>query len=272
MKIVHRIDDGIDRREVLCTTYQMRNCFKQFADGVASELDVHCYFQHAFAAELCPKNGRVLDMCCGRGLLIPFLRYSAKAKCSLYVGVDIHPKNAVWVEGRDPRRPNEEKCDWGFDVRFVESNVDAMVSALRNDGLNVFDLIVYTSAIEHMQPTSQFESLKQAREVVARNGLMYLSCPITEKGRDGYQTQFKAHVYEPRRNELLDWLDESGWEVERSIGLSTSCARFRAGLTGKELSGAEYIYSIMPRSQALPTIAALYPRIAAEMAFICRPA
>ncbi len=81
----------------------MRNPFRQFADGMASELDEHCYWQHAFAADLCKAGGRVLDVCCGRGLLIPFLRY--RAKPSLYVGVDLHPANAPWREGADPRRP-----------------------------------------------------------------------------------------------------------------------------------------------------------------------
>ena len=74
MQVVERIEPDVDPRDVLCTTYQMRNCFRQFFDGVASELDVHCYFQHAFAADLCPKSGRVLDVCCGRGLLIQAFR------------------------------------------------------------------------------------------------------------------------------------------------------------------------------------------------------
>ncbi len=88
----------MDRAEVHCTTYQMRNFFKQFADGVISELDVHCYAQHMTAASLLPKDGVVLDVCCGRGLLIPLLRYRGKAVGG-YVGVDIAPKNAVWRDG-----------------------------------------------------------------------------------------------------------------------------------------------------------------------------
>lgn len=122
--IIPKIEPGTNRREVLCTTYQMRNCFRQFADSAASELDVHCYFQHAYAADLCPKGGAVLDVCCGRGLLIPFLRY--RAECSLYVGVDIHPQNARWKDGADPRRESRQKTDWGFERIFVHSNVAEM--------------------------------------------------------------------------------------------------------------------------------------------------
>src|ERR1700734_225930 len=110
--IVPRIEDGTDRREIHCTTYQMRNPFRQFADGVASELDVHCYFQHAAAADLCPPVGRVLDVCCGRGLLIPFLRYRGTPR--LYIGVDIDEDNAKWTEGADPRQEEKIKTDWGF--------------------------------------------------------------------------------------------------------------------------------------------------------------
>ena len=264
MQIVSKIEENTNRREVLCTTHQMRNCFKQFADGVASELDVHCYFQHAFAADLMPNNGRVLDVCCGRGMLIPFLRYRNK-NCKLYVGVDIKPGNAVFANGRDPRRQAEQK-HWGFPCKFVESNVATMSEHLTDK----FHLIVYTSAIEHMQPDAQMASLVECRKVASEKATLYVTCPITQNNESGYHAQYAAHVYEPKETELVSWLGLANWKVKQKIGLSTGCKHYRAILTGRELAGAEYLYRIMPREQALPTIAAMYPKAALEMAYVCQ--
>ena len=32
-KIVHKIEPDMDRQDVLCTTYQMRNFYRQLGDG-----------------------------------------------------------------------------------------------------------------------------------------------------------------------------------------------------------------------------------------------
>lgn len=263
-KIVPKITDEIDRREVLCTTYQMRNCFRQFYDAVASELDVHCYFQHAFAADLMPRNGRVLDVCCGRGLLIPFLRYRSKP-CRSYVGVDIHPQNAVFAKGFDPRRPTELK-DWGFPVSFVRANAAEMSQHLNGR----FDLVVYTSSIEHMAVDAQQASLHECRKVAADGAILYLTCPITQEGASGYDAQYAAHVYEPKEAELREWLHAAGWSVKKVIGLATKCRHLRAVLSGEALRQAETLLKIMPREQALPTIAALFPESALEIALVCQ--
>lgn len=277
-KIVPKIKDGMDPRSVLCTTYQMRNCYRQFSDGVANELDAHCYFQHAAAADLCPKGGAVLDVCCGRGLLIPMLRYRAKPDPCVYVGVDIHPSNAKWKDGADPRKSATEKPDgWGFPCVFVHSDVAEMApptfSATRSvipDFIG-FDLVVYTSAIEHMQPKGQAASLVQSRRLTKHGGKMYLSCPVThpDPDRTGYDTQYAAHVYEPTMDELLQWLAFAGWRVDRTVGLCTKATIFRERLTGAQLEYAENIYRDMPREQALPTIGYLFPDTACEVALYC---
>jgi len=242
----------------------MRNCFRQFYDGVASELDVHCYFQHAFAADLMPRNGRVLDVCCGRGLLIPFLRYRSKV-CRSYVGVDIHPQNAVFAKGLDPRRPTEKK-EWGFPVAFVEANASEMSQHL----VGLFDLVVYTSAIEHMEVSAQKASLRECRTVAADRAILYITCPVTQSGKSGYDAQYAAHVYEPKEAELREWLHDAGWSVKKVIGLSTKCKHLRSVLSGSALKQAETLLKIMPREQALPTIAALYPECALEVAMVCQ--
>jgi len=274
-KIVPKIEEDMNPRDVLCTTYQMRNPFRQFFDGVITELDVHCYMQHAFAADMMPKkNGKVMDVCCGRGLMIPFLRYRNRMP-SLYVGVDIHKTNAVWREGerKDPRRPKDIKDDWGFERVFVESNVATMTDPVRKKlgGTlgNGFDLVIYTSAIEHMQPSDQQKSLKCAYDLTRKGGQLYLTCPVSRDDKSGYDTQYKAHVYEPTMGELKQWLAAAGWKIQRQIGLCSKVSSFRKILKGADLRGAEYIMSIMPRQQALPTIGALYIKAADEMALVC---
>lgn len=280
MRPAKKIEDGMDRREVAYTTYQMRNCFRQFADGVASELDVHCYLQHAAAADLCKKGWKVLDVCCGRGLLIPFLRYRL-ATPSLYVGVDAEPANARWKDGADPRREAEQKKDgWGFETVFVEGTVDRMADAVAGafhvppgpSPTPTFDLIVYTSAIEHMQPAAQAESLRQCGLLSKPETLLYLSCPITEPGRSGYDAQYAAHVYEPTEAELGEWLAAGGWRVRERHGLCTGAKAFRRLLSGADLEMAERVYAAMPREFALVTIAALLPQCAQEVAYVCERA
>ena len=76
--IVYRVEDGMDREKILCTTYQMRNFYKQFRDGFFTNLDVMNYIQHLAAAHMAKKGMNVLDVCCGRSLMLPLLRYYAK--------------------------------------------------------------------------------------------------------------------------------------------------------------------------------------------------
>lgn len=76
--IVYRVEDGMDREKILCTTYQMRNFYMQFRDGFFTNLDVMNYIQHLAAAHMAKKGMNVLDVCCGRSLMLPLLRYYAK--------------------------------------------------------------------------------------------------------------------------------------------------------------------------------------------------
>lgn len=77
-EIVYRVEDGMDREKILCTTYQMRNFYMQFRDGFFTNLDVMNYIQHLAAAHMAKKGMNVLDVCCGRSLMLPLLRYYAK--------------------------------------------------------------------------------------------------------------------------------------------------------------------------------------------------
>lgn len=272
LQVVHRVEEGMDRRGILCTTYQMRNPFKQFRDAVATELDAFCYFQHQFVAQrLCIDGARVLDVCCGRGLLIPFLRYGSRTP-SLYVGVDIAPRNAPWSTGEDPRTGSQVPPEhWQFPVRFVEANVADMATAVEAAvaGTGGFHLVAFTSSIEHMQPAAQRQALHECAALALPGATLYLTSPVTEEGGDGYDCQYAAHVYEPTREELWGWLEEAGWQVRTRMGLLTKAKVFRRNLDGGQLAMAERIYAEMPRAQALTTIAHLWPVAATEMGWVC---
>ena len=94
--IVYRVEDGMDREKILCTTYQMRNFYMQFRDGFFTNLDVMNYIQHLAAAHMAKKGMNVLDVCCGRSLMLPLLRYT---------GVDISKANI-----KEAKRTSKRLC------------------------------------------------------------------------------------------------------------------------------------------------------------------
>ena len=282
-RIVLRVEKGDDRREIYATTYQMRNCFHQFADGVATELDAFNYFSLARAADLCPKAGRVLDLCCGRGLLIPFLRYRNRQP-SAYVGVDLKSENAAWrfPINRDPRRRGHVEMNesWHFPRIFIEGSVGAGLTSRVLEGIKdeeafqkkgfAFDLIAFTSSIEHMQPEAQREALIEASRLINLKGRMYLTCPITPEDRNGYDCQYAAHVYEPKETELKLWLAVAGWEIEEEIGLVTKITHLKKTLTPDDLNIARDMNGRGPREMMLPLLAMMFPYAATEKAYICK--
>ena len=282
MKVVLRVKPDMDRRELYATTYQMRNPFHQFADAVATELDAFNYFSLARAADLCPHGGKVLDLCCGRGLLLPFLRYRNRQPAA-YVGVDLAIKNATWREGvnRDPRRRGKVEMNdsWVFPRIFVEGSVGEGMSErvrkqLREEEIfretgGSFELIVFTSAIEHMQPEVQQQALIEAAYLSYAKTRLYLTCPITEEGRSGYDCQYAAHIYEPTEKELEEWLTQAGWRITDRIGLTTKIGKLKKVLSGKDLELAKLISRRGPRAMTLPMIASIFPESATEMAFLC---
>lgn len=191
--IVYRVEDGMDREKILCTTYQMRNFYMQFRDGFFTNLDVMNYIQHLAAAHMAKKGMNVLDVCCGRSLMLPLLRYYAKDIAS-YTGVDISKAN-IKEAMRGATAKNLEPKDltsyYPFRVGWKLGNVAEMSKVIP---VGFADFVIYTSAIEHMHPTDGAKSLAECYKVMKPGAKMFLSCPNTPG--NGYQTQYRAHVYE----------------------------------------------------------------------------
>lgn len=220
-KIVHRVEDGMDRNDVLCTTYQMRNFYHQFRDGFFTNLDFMNYMQHYKAAKMCRKGMHVLDVCCGRSLMLPLLRYHAKDIAS-YTGVDIDRKN-IQEAMRGASRScstkgglteEELRTYYPFDVSWKLCNVAEMSRVVPAESI---DFTIYTSAIEHMHPDMGRQSLVECHKVMKTGSKMLLSCPNTTG--NGYNTQYRAHVYEWGYDELKSVLDEIGFDISQEVGL-----------------------------------------------------
>jgi len=265
-KIVLKIEDGMDPRDVLCTTYQMRNFYKQMHDGFFSVLDIMNYIQHHQIVKWCKNGSEVLDVCCGRGLLLPMLRYQRK-DIKGYTGVDIKKENATFMRSRVTDGKELSEDYYPFPVSFVQSNVARMAKKLDKK----FDFIVYTSAIEHMNKDHGVVSLQQCFKLLTKKGRLILTCPNTPEERSGYDTQYKAHVYEWKRSELITELDKAGFEVLHEYGVLISRKDLMQAVAGTQLEDTiTKISEFIPSEWLLPVFAPLFPSVSKEIGFVCK--
>lgn len=265
MTIVHRIEDGMDRRQVTATTYQMRNFYRQLRDGYFTSLDIFNYVQHHQAARLARRGDKLLDVCCGRGLLLPLLRFHAKELDS-YTGVDIHPPNAVWQRERVTDGQPLPDGWYPWPTRFVEANVASMDQHLP---AGEFTYLVYTASIEHMNPADGAASLRACRAVAAPGAQLLLTCPATPEDQDGYATAKRAHVYEWKRSELEPALTDAGWAITDRWGITATLTNIRRAAEPAGLSRTvDLLARHVPRDWLAPILAPLFPAAADEIAYL----
>jgi len=265
-RLVERIESGVDPSEVYATTYQMRNFFHQFADGFFSSLDVMNYIQHHAAVELMRRDDRVLDVCCGRGLLLPLIRYYAK-EIREYVGVDISKRNI----SEQLRRSGVKKIDdiesyYPFTITHLIESCEDMDQHFDHGS---FDFIVYTSAIEHMQKEVGARSLVNCYNLLAPDGMMFLSSPNTMDKRDPYDTQYAAHLYEWDLQELSLELAKTGFKIYDVFGLVGKVRDFEKFVEESLPKEEQEIYyrlkSYLPSKWLMSLFPILYPEAAAEV-------
>lgn len=245
----------------------MRNFFHQFADGFFSSLDVMNYIQHHAAVLKMKPGDRVLDVCCGRGLLLPLIRYY-RPKISEYVGIDISGANIKEQTRRSGIKMIDDMDDYyPFKVTHVVDSVESITDYFEP---NSFDFIVYTSAIEHMQKEVGFKSLEQCYEVLKPRKQMFLSCPNTSDKKDPYDTQYAAHVYEWGLNELKDAIHEVGFAILDEWGLVGKVKDFEKAIHGKRDIKRQYLRlkRYLPTQWLMAFMPLLYPEAAAEILLI----
>lgn len=266
-KVVYRIEDDMDRQDVAMTTYQMRNFYRQLGDGFFSVLDTMNYIQHHQIAKWCKKGNHVLDMCCGRGLMLPLLRYLSSDIAS-YTGIDIEPKNAIFRQQRVTDGKPIEEDYYPFPVTFVEGNV---AEADQHLPPSSFDVIIYTSSIEHMHPDMGRASLHAARALAKPAAILLLTCPNTPPDQDGYDTQYRAHVYEWKRAELLEGLKQSRWQVITEYGLLHDRKTLQAEMEKVGMGHfLERVSQFVPSEWLIPVFSPMFPKSAKEIGFVCK--
>ena len=270
-KIVHKIEEGMDPQDVLCTTYQMRNFYSQFRDGFFTQLDVMNYIQHHAAALLCKKDANVVDVCCGRSLMLPLLRYYSKNIAS-YTGVDICEANI-----REAKRGASEKLNpddlegyYPFKVDWILSNVAEMTKHIDK---GFADVVIYTSALEHMHKDVGEQSLKECFKIMNDNSVMFLSCPNTPG--NGYETQYAAHVYEWGYQELKDTLHSIGFEVLNEIGLVMKVKKMKEFFASDQVSTEmkqfyNKMASYVPSAWLSSIVSIPYPEQSDEILFVVK--
>jgi len=267
-KIVYKIDEGVDPSEVYCTTYQMRNFYAQMADGFFSSLDVMNYIQHHAAVLKMKKGWRVLDVCCGRGLLLPLIRYY-RPEIAEYIGVDISETNIREQERRSGVKKIEDMHEYyPFTVTHIISSVEEMDEVLKADSI---DYIIYTSAIEHMQKEAGYKSLENCYTALKPGHQMFLSCPNTTDKKDPYDTQYAAHIYEWDIHELRDALGEIGFSIVHEYGLVGKVRPFEAWLVTQHPSikkRYELMKEYLPTAWLMAFMPILYPEAAAEVLLV----
>lgn len=262
-------------QDVLCTTYQMRNFYQQLRDGFFSNLDIMNYIQHHEAACLAKKGWNVLDVCCGRSLMLPLLRYHAKQIHS-YTGVDIcktNIKEAMRGASRSaaghPLTVEELRTYYPFRVAWKLCNVAEMTKVIAPESM---DFVIYTSALEHMHKDVGTASLKECYKVMKPGAMMFLSCPNTPG--NGYNTQYAAHVYEWGYDELKDMLYSLNFKIENEVGLVMGAKELKEFYERMPDNPLKQFYhklaNYMPTEWLTAVMAIPFPKASKEILFIVR--
>lgn len=255
--IIYKVGPEDNKADIFCTTHQMDDLYKQFGDANIRESGVMNYIQH-FNAALMPQEGDVvLDVCCGRSMMLPMLCNHGK-QIKEYIGLDISPEN---IEEARLNEVSKFKCRW---IEGNANNISAYI-----DGQ--VDFIIYTSAIEHMHPEDAIKSLEECYKVLKEDGIMILSTPNNEKG---YDTLYRAHIYEWGFEQMRETLKDKGFEIAGEFGILGDLETAEDVIKEKYGQGAvEYCHAIrqyMPDMFSSSFFFIPFPEASKEILFILK--
>jgi SAM-dependent methyltransferase len=246
---------------------QMDDFYQALADGVVKPTGVMNYVQRLYIAERCPPGAVVVDVCCGRGLQLPVL-YRYASHITSYVGLDLAPRHL----GEALERAEQLDRTYGkrpFIIEFAECDVSELWPPTPPA-----DVVVYTSALEHLPRDRGVMSLRRVASALADNGVLYLSTPNTS-GQPPRLLQHGVHVYEWSDTELRLVLEEIGLMVEDAVGLlPPSLETATAALAARYGDGAAAWYArlaeTVPEPFLAPVSAAALGDAAVEILYVCR--
>jgi hypothetical protein len=114
-------------------------------------------------------------------------------------------------------------------------------------------------------------SLHECRAVAKPGAILILTCPNTPEDQDGYDTQYRAHVYEWKRSELIAGLHKAGFEVVTEYGLHVDKRALKAEAERLGLLPlVERLEKFVPAEWLLPALAPMFPKISKEIGFIAK--
>jgi SAM-dependent methyltransferase len=247
---------------------QMDDFYTALYTGYAKPSGIMNYLQHQHIAERCPEGAHVVDVCCGRGLQLPML-YKAAPHIASYTGLDICPENLAEA------RQMVQRLDEHYGTRpFAISWRETDVSQPWPQDLPKADVMVNTSAFEHLPRAQGVESLHRMAAALADDGWLYLSTPESP-GPPPRPLQHRVHVYEWNRQELEPELNAAGLKVVDVIGLLPSDRRqVSFALDERFGKGAAALYErlecIVPEAFLSAISAAAVPEAASELLYVCR--
>jgi len=262
-KVVYKIIGNMDKSKILCTTHQMDNFYIQFAKGQIKESGVMNYIQHLVAALMPKKNAIILDVCCGRSMILPLLKYHGN-RIKKYIGLDISGENL---------KEAQTYIDCDFECEWIQANVVNLSKSSQSFKNKRVDFIIYTSSLEHMHPEDGIKSLRECFKVLRKNGLMLLSTPNNYNG--GYNTRYKAHIYEGNYEELKRYLKQIGFKIQDGFGVMADSEKDFKGEFLKKYGrrGWKYYQDIkkyIPSIFLTSFIAVPFPKISKEILFLLR--
>lgn len=245
---------------------QMDDFYCAFAAGKIKPTSVMNYLQHLFIAECCHPGDWVLDICCGRALQLPILKHLVPALGG-YIGVDIAP--AHLQEAQTVMRYGDGNPP-PFPCTFVQKDVTTDLRQLNRQ----FQVVIYTSALEHMDKAAGIASLQCITQVLHPQGTLYLSTPRTS-GPLPRTLQHRVHVYEWDKEELEDELTYLGLHVLTRVGLLAPepsilipALQERFGVSA--VSWFEQMQHLIPHPFLTTLCAAALPEVATELLYVCR--
>lgn len=248
------------------STNQMDDFYAALNRGEAKPSGLMNLLQHLIVAERCVPNARVLDVCCGRGLALPLL-YRYAPKIAGYVGLDVSADNLG--EARDRNRALRAMYGELFPVDLVECDV-----AQPWPTLPAFDVVLYTSALEHLPFEYGAQSLRNAAAALAPGGVLYLSTPAAV-GPPPRPLQYRVHVYEWSRDEVEQVVGDAGLIIEDVMGLLPPApdvlARALADRYGQAATDwYRDLADRVPKALLDAVSAVAAPDVATELLYVCR--
>ena len=246
---------------------QMDDFYAALAAGQVKPTGVMNYIQRLFIAERCGPGARVTDVCCGRGLQLPVL-YRYAPHIASYLGLDITQAHldqasatAAGLDDAHGSRP--------FEIGLTRCDVAAAWPPCPPA-----DVIIYTSALEHLPRDAGAASLRHAACALGEGGTLYLSTPNTP-GDPPRVLQHGVHVYEWEDSELRAVLAGAGLAVTDTIGLLPPAPQTIRQILARQYgpSAADWytrLAEIIPQPFLATVSAAALGPAAAEIMYVCQ--